>query len=168
MTGVQVLLVFLLVAGGLFTVVVPSLLNAAIGLAFTSVILSIYIYQLNAPLAAVFELSVCAGLITVVFVSAISLTRRSSAAEEAEEGHRHFVRFLPVLVITVLAAVLLLLADIQAVLPPAFQSFASLGAREALWEVRRFDVTGQLLIILAGVFGVVLLFKGWDRKETEK
>ena len=31
--------------------------------------------------------------------------------------------------------------------------------RETLWFVRRFDLIGQILIVLVGVFGVVVLFK---------
>jgi len=53
-----------------------DLLSAAISLAALSVALAIIFYRLNSPYAAVIELSVCAGLITALFVAAISLTRR--------------------------------------------------------------------------------------------
>ena len=54
-----------------------NLLFAAISLAALSAILAIVFYQLSSPYAAIFELSVCAGLITALFVSAISLTKRT-------------------------------------------------------------------------------------------
>ena len=37
--------------------------------------------------------------------------------------------------------------------------------RDVLWNVRRLDLVGQILIILAGVFGVVILFK--DPSDTK-
>ena len=39
-------------------------------------VLAILMFRLTRPSAAVFELSVCAGLIPVIFISAISLTQR--------------------------------------------------------------------------------------------
>jgi hypothetical protein len=30
---------------------------------------------------------------------------------------------------------------------------------DVLWVFRRFDLIGQILVILAGIFGVVVLFK---------
>ena len=166
MISLQHILLVLLVAAGVYTVVVPSLLQGAIGLALTSVILSIIIFQFNAPFAAMFELSVCAGLITVVFVSAISLTRRADIATEREDHARHLRRFRLLPLLVVLAGAGLLIVPLTAAIPTAFQTFASLGVREALWEVRRFDMTGQLLLILSGVFGVVVLFKSWNSGEA--
>ena len=61
---------------GLWTVMTRSLLKAALGLAVTSALIAVILFRLDSPLAAVIELSVCAGLITAVFVSAISLSRR--------------------------------------------------------------------------------------------
>lgn len=168
MTTLQTVLLVLLVLGALYAVMAPPLVHAAIGLAVTSIILSIIIFQLKSPFAAVFELSVCAGLITVIFVSAISLTRHLTAEEERIHAARHMRRSLALPVIVVAAAAALYFSNIYPSLPKAFQSFPSMGVREALWEIRRLDLTGQLLLVLAGVFGVVVLFKGWVQQEERK
>lgn len=68
-------LLFLLIIFSILAVEFRSLLGATISLGVASAILSIIFYVLNSPYVAVFELSVCAGLITVLFVTAISLTR---------------------------------------------------------------------------------------------
>ena len=47
--------------------------------------------------------------------------------------------------------------------PAAAQNF-----REVLWGERQFDLLGQILIILAGVFGVVVLFKHHTKDEPEE
>ncbi len=52
-----------------------NILFAAISLAGLSAGLAVIFYHLNSPYAAVIELSVCAGLITALFVAAISLTK---------------------------------------------------------------------------------------------
>ena len=76
-TAVNIVLFVAAIAAAVLAVRFNNLLFAAIALAALSAILAIMFYQLNSPYAAVFELSVCAGLITALFVSAISLTRRT-------------------------------------------------------------------------------------------
>ncbi len=52
-----------------------DLLHAAILLGVGSANLAIVFFIANAPIAAVFELVICAGLITVLFISTITLTQ---------------------------------------------------------------------------------------------
>jgi len=51
-----------------------DVLKGALALAVLSAILAAMFYRFGASYAAVFELSVCAGLITVLFVAVIALT----------------------------------------------------------------------------------------------
>jgi NADH:ubiquinone oxidoreductase subunit 6 (subunit J) len=69
-----VVLVITIVVLGL-AVVERDLLHSAILLGAGSATLAIIFFINTAPIAAVVELVVCAGLITVLFISAISLTR---------------------------------------------------------------------------------------------
>jgi NADH-quinone oxidoreductase subunit J len=142
-----------------WTVLSPGLMRSAFGLACLSVLATALIFMLGAELAAVFELSVCAGLITVVFVCTISMTQPASKIDHSHEAKRNPLRryaFLPALVLAAGAIVFLLTADLSvAPLPPA----AALGAREVLWGERRTDLLGQVVILLAGVLGVIVLFK---------
>lgn len=79
LAGVPIISIVLLIAVIVLAIMAVSfknLLSAAISLAALSAALAIIFYRLNSPYAAVIELSVCAGLITALFVAAISLTRR--------------------------------------------------------------------------------------------
>ena len=76
-TTVNIVLFVAAIVSAVLAVRFNNLLFAAISLAALSAVLAIMFYQLNSPYAAVFELSVCAGLITALFVSAISLTRKT-------------------------------------------------------------------------------------------
>jgi NADH-quinone oxidoreductase subunit J len=77
--------VILLIVVLIFTVLAvefKNLLRAAISLAIASGVLAVAFYQLDSPYAAVIELSVCAGLITVLFMTTISLTHEREDVEE--------------------------------------------------------------------------------------
>ncbi len=79
LAGVSVISIVLFIAVIVLAVMAvgfKDLLSAAISLAALSAALAIIFYRLSSPYAAVIELSVCAGLITALFVAAISLTRR--------------------------------------------------------------------------------------------
>jgi NADH-quinone oxidoreductase subunit J len=72
----SVVLFVAVIAFAIMAVSSKDLLLAALSLAALSAALAIIFYRLSSPYAAVIELSVCAGLITALFVAGISLTRR--------------------------------------------------------------------------------------------
>ncbi|MFH1477616.1 MAG: NADH-quinone oxidoreductase subunit J [Verrucomicrobiota bacterium] len=153
-----IVLLFLLLLMGIATVMTLDLLKSAIGLAVTSAILSFLLFRMDAPLAGVFELSVCAGLIIVVFINVISLTKPLTDAAARARDRSRVRRFicLPILIVILGGILYILRPQMDLPLPP---SSVVTDAREMLWNVRRMDLVGQILIILAGVFGVVILFK---------
>lgn len=74
MVNLIVLIVTIVVFG--LAVINKDLLQSAILLGAGSASLSLVFFINTAPIAAAVELVVCAGLITVLFISAISLTRK--------------------------------------------------------------------------------------------
>jgi NADH:ubiquinone oxidoreductase subunit 6 (subunit J) len=163
-TTVHSFLLGALVVSATWTVLTARLLRSAIGLALTSVILTILMFQLASPLAAVFELSVGAGLIAAIFISAISLTQRMTAQDQAvrrkERLHRYW--FLPLILLIVGAALLSIHFVLDVNLPaPAAEN----DVRIVLWKLRHLDLLGQIAILLAGAFGVVILFKEWKNGQ---
>lgn len=152
-----ILLTALLLAG-LWTVMTTRLLRSVIGLALVSVILSIIMFRLLSPIAAVFELSVCAGLISVIFVTTVSFTQRLSQEDVQVRRKERFARFwiLPLIIVPVF---ILLMKFSKPVAFRTPQVFNTEDVRYLLWNLRHLDLLGQIAIILAGVFGVVILFK---------
>ena len=163
----NILLLGLLIVAVLATVLSHELLQSAISLAVTSVVLAILMFRLDSPLAAVFELSICAGLITVIFISAISLTNteipKTTTASKPAIGRRFLkLAVLPLLMLLVGAAFFFLHGNLNITLPtPELQR----DVRTLLWSQRQLDLLGQIIIILAGVFGVVVLFKEKAKDE---
>lgn len=154
----------LLVVFGFYTVLSRSLIKMAIGLALVSATLTMVLFTMNSPLAAVFELSVCAGLITVVFVSVISLTEPASPKEQEQGEIRHYARFLPMVVLVLLAgwATASIFGDVTI---PVSRIFSGPDVRQALWNLRQTDIFGQLAVMFAGIYGVIVLFKGLKHDE---
>jgi NADH-quinone oxidoreductase subunit J len=56
-----------------------NLIKASISLGIGSALLSIVFFVLGAPIAAVFELSVCAGLVTILLLSAIGMLEKEES-----------------------------------------------------------------------------------------
>ena len=157
---IDLLLLLALVLAALVTVTVPRVLSSALALAATSAVLTMLMFRLGAPLAGVFELSVCVGLITVVFVSTISLTRPLKGRESMERDRSRLRRFaaLPVLLLAIAASLPARHFNVQAA-PPPLAAGPAADVRHVLWNERRFDLVGQILILLTGVYGVAVLFK---------
>jgi NADH-quinone oxidoreductase subunit J len=120
------------------------------------VILTIIMFHLRSPLAAVFELSVCAGLIPAIFISTIGLTARTMPDDLPALRRTKLKRYglLPVLLI--LAAVALS----QIALPQVAETkIIGASVRQVLWQQRQIDLIGQVVVLLAGAMGVVVLVK---------
>jgi len=160
---IELIVLFVLTLAAFWTIMTRSLIRSAIALALTSVILTIMMFRLDSWLAAAFELSVCAGLISVVFISTISLTEpltQEEVLQHMKDRLQRF-RFLPLLIIVVGLALLFLKVNWNVVMPaPEIEG----DVRKVLWNIRELDLLGQVIIILAGTFGVVVLFKEMGKK----
>ena len=84
----------LLVLASIGCCVFKDLLYVAISLATVSAILALVLFMFGANIAGVFELSVCAGLITVLFVSTVSLTKDSDRKVESRSAGYFVVLFV--------------------------------------------------------------------------
>jgi len=141
------------------------LLVSALWLAGASALAALMMYLLGAPEVAVIELSVGAGLVTVLFVFAINI-----AGEEN----------LPALSIVpkplawslIIATVLLLIwmnLDLMG-FNVVIQTPLGSQFHTALWNNRMLDVLLQMAIVFSGVLGVLGLLAeinpGKDKEET--
>lgn len=152
-------LIVTLVIAAVYTVMAARLIHSAIGLAITSAILAVIIFKLNSPLAAVFELSVCAGLISAIFISTISLTGRVSTQELPTRQKERFHRFGILPVIIIMAVVALTMIHIPQFILNLPAPPSENNVKVILWSRRLLDIFGQVVILLAGAFGVVTFFR---------
>jgi NADH:ubiquinone oxidoreductase subunit 6 (subunit J) len=158
---VQTVLLIGLVLLCVLAILLKDVLRSAIALAVASLLLGIIFFRLNAPYAAVFEISVVAGLITVLFILTIALTK---AGDEVRESKAANVVFPLVFAAFAIIDALVMKALLGKV--PALVGGAESGSfAEVLWRGRTFDLVGQIAVILAGVFAVLALFRKRDTHD---
>ena len=162
MSLILVLLIILIVTA-LMVVFSSKLLIGAISLALTSIMITILMFKLNSPIAAVFELSICAGLITVIFITTISFVKSETQEELIDSRKRRLKKYiyLPILVALAGYLVSVVIKPLSLKLPEIIQE-TNVG--NVLWDLRQVDLLGQAIVLLIGVFGIVVLFKEGQKK----
>jgi len=157
MTAIDMVLLGALVLSAMATVMTARLLRAVIALAVTSVFVALLMFRLNANIAAVFELSVCAGLIPAIFITSIGLTQRLTpeALAVRRKERLRTVWYLPLIVIV--AGIALSRVHIPLETAAALAPAPAGDVRSVLWALRHTDLLGQIVVLLGGVFGVAVL-----------
>jgi NADH-quinone oxidoreductase subunit J len=145
---------------GVMAIMLRSMTKSAIALAAASAMLSIVMYQLGSTWGALFEVSVCSGLVTVIFISAISLSNVEKKEVEKVYEDKKRMAFLPVALI-ICGVVLVVIAIAAKISLPAAPAVANTTdkLREVLWNNRQVDIWGQIIVMLTGSVAVVVLFR---------
>lgn len=123
------------------------LLAAAVWLAGVSALVSILCYRLGAPQVAAIELSIGAGLVTVLFVFAISISGEESI------GERPLVPGWLAGVVALAGAILLGLFFLPVI--PSGAPSSSQPLAEVMWGERTLDMYVQIVLIFSGVLGML-------------
>jgi uncharacterized MnhB-related membrane protein len=143
------LLILLATAFSIAAMRARRLLTSAIWLAGVSALLSVVFFLYGARQVAVIELSVGAGLVTVLFVFAISI-----AGDDIVETRPVLPRLL-FIVTSILFAILLG----WYILPASVNPFMATGTEgvlsDVLWRQRGLDVLVQVVLIFSGVLGLL-------------
>lgn len=154
--ALQILIVAVTLVCAVQALCARRLLVSALWLAGTSALVALMIYILGAPQVAVVELSVGAGLVTILFVFAINI------AGEENESPRNLIPKPLAWLLVVLSVILLAWFTIPRVFPaipvPSVMPFTQM-----LWDQRGLDMLLQVALIFTGVLGVVGLLV--DRKK---
>lgn len=153
----------LLFISGVMAVMFRSMIKSAIALAAASAALGIIMYELGGIWAALFEVSVCSGLVTVIFISAISLSNMDKEELEKVFDDKKRMALLPYILIAggVILTAVALTSGIS--LPAVNQAVkAASDLREILWNNRQADIWGQVIVLLTGAVAVVVLFRERD------
>ncbi len=161
MTDILIALALILCA--VQAVSAKKLLASALWLAGCSAMVALLLYRLGAPEIAVIELSVGAGLITILFVFAINIAGDEQIAS---------MPFVPPFVAWLLIAlsfgalIYLNLPLLNSVFPALSGSVPS-DATASIWNQRWLDTALQIALIFCGVLGVLSLIQDTVQKENE-
>ncbi|HSR46747.1 MAG TPA: hydrogenase subunit MbhD domain-containing protein [Anaerolineales bacterium] len=140
-------LAIVILASGFLAARARRLLASALWLAGTSALAAIFLYLLGAYEVAVIELSVGAGLVTVLLVFAINIAGEEKVGlpSVVPRGLAWLLCLAPLAVIGAL-----ILPQLTTVAPPAVAGFVNV-----LWQDRALDVIVQVVLIYAGVLGLL-------------
>jgi len=140
------------------------LLVSALWLAGTSALVAWLIYLLEAPELAVIELSVGAGLVTVLFVFAIHIAgEEPHALDQALGGKLPRPAAWGLTGLSIILLMVLILPGIGVRTSiPIFLPFA-----EVLWQQRGLDVLLQVALIFSGILGVLGLLAGSEQPDPD-
>jgi uncharacterized MnhB-related membrane protein len=142
------LLIVLAAIFGAFQVMrAKRLMVATLWLAVVSALVSLLLYLVGAPEVAVIELSVGAGLVTVLFVFAFSIVGEQTM-DEASIVPRVLVWVLVLLISFLLGWFSLPITTVTG--ESNLVSFA-----KTLWQQRGLDVLVQIMMIFSGVMGLL-------------
>ena len=157
----QTLVLALMLACAILAIAAKRLLISALWLAGCSALLAVSLSLMGAPEVGVIELSVGAGLVTVIFVFAISIA--------GEEPVVHSSLVPRPLAWVLVAAFLALLAwlTLPWILSPQ-TPVASLPVIGAVWQVRALDTLLQVVLIFCGVLGSLGLLSDPRKRERER
>ncbi len=161
--AVYVCLGFMLVFG-VVAIMSDGLITAAITLAVASAASGVLMYLLGATWAAVFEISVCSGLVAVIFISAISLSSGDKTKLPAEYQDSRRMKPLPAVLIVAGAALMLAAALTGFSVPSEGAAQTGLSFGETFWETRQADVWGQMIALITGTAAIVVFFKESENK----
>lgn len=124
-----------------------SLLISTLWLAVTSALVATILYVLGAPEVAVIELSVGAGLVTVLFVFAFSIVGEDTFDEKALVPKPLVWGMVTVVAILLSWFTFPEAGDVRTALEMPFS--------QVLWEQRALDVLAQIVLIFGGVVGLI-------------
>lgn len=155
----------LIVAGmlvcALMAIRASRLLFSAIWLAAASALVALLMFMLGAPEVAVIELSVGAGLVTVLFVFAINIA--------GEEG-TNLISTLPKPLTWISIFVFLILVGYFLI--PFFSGSLPSGEASSLstmlWENRSLDVALLTVLIFAGVLSIIGLISDETHQTSQE
>lgn len=148
---------------GVMAVMLHSMIKSAIALAAASAALGIIMYEFGSIWSALFEISVCSGLVTVIFISSISLSNTDKKDLEKVYKDKKRMAWLPITLI-ISGVVLVVAAMSSGTFLPSGAPVAKAAEdfREILWNNRQADIWGQIIVVLTGSVAVVVLFKERD------
>ena len=135
------------------------LILSTIWLACTSALLATMLYRLGATQVAVMELSVGAGLVTVLFVFAFSIVGEITQDPKGIVP-RPLVWGLSLGMVLLMGWFILPLTDSRS--PITLDTF-----RTILWDQRGLDVLAQIVLIFSGVIGLLGLLSEPQLKSSK-
>jgi multisubunit Na+/H+ antiporter MnhB subunit len=144
-----------LIASAFFAIYLKETLASVLSLTVMLTLLSLLYFSLNAPFAAIFQLTLGIGTSAIFLLAGDVLTKKSDAKTSSKQ-------LLLGVVVSILISVPVLLGT---EVTNTFTRSVSVSLSNALWELRSIDIIAQGLVILTVAIGVVFLLREERRRK---
>ena len=146
---------------GLQAIQSKKLSHSALWLAITSGLVSLLMYHLGAPQIAVIELSVGAGVVTILLVFAINIV-----GDEQEEKKPLVPKAIAILVVLgVMVLIGSTLLPVKELSIPVSETITQ-SLSEMMWQDRFLDTLLQIILVFTCVLGTLSLME--ERKKSKE
>lgn len=150
-TGLAVGLIF----AAFFAIYLKETLASVLSLTTLLTLLSLLYFSLDAPFAAIFQLTLGIGTSAIFLLAGDLLTKKS----DAKTSSKHIL--LGVVVSILISLPVLLGTEVT----ETFTRTVSVSISNALWELRSIDIVAQGLVVLTVALGVVFLLREERRRS---
>ena len=151
----ETILAISMVISAVFAIYLKETISSVLSLSTMMILLSLLYFNMNAPFAAIFQLSLGAGTSAIFLLAGDSLTKKSEATTSKKS----------LIVGLVFSAFLCVPVVIGTVIIQTVPQSVEFSLSTALWELRAIDVLAQGLVVLTTALGVVLLLKEERRQK---
>jgi NADH:ubiquinone oxidoreductase subunit 6 (subunit J) len=144
-----------LIFSAFFAMYLKETVASVLSLSSMLTLLSLLYFSLNAPFAAIFQLTLGIGTAAIFLLAGDTLTKKSEATTSSKQR-----------VLGLIASILLSIPVILGTeVTETFTRTVSLTLSDALWNLRSIDVIAQGLVILTVALGVAFLLREERRRS---
>ena len=144
-----------MIVSAVMAIYLKETVASVLSLSTLMLLLSLLYFNLNAPLAAIFQLALGAGTAAIFLLAGDTLTTDREATTSLK------TKFLAVIASVVLCVPML----IGTIETDSFIQTMEISLSETIWELRAIDVLAQGLVVLTAAIGVIILLREERRKK---
>ena len=144
-----------MITSAVFAIYLKETIASVLSLSTLMLLLALLYFNLNAPLAAIFQLALGAGTAAIFLLAGDSLTTDRDAKTSLK------TKFLA-LVASVVLCVPMLIGTVET---DYFIESMQISLSQTIWDLRAIDVLAQGLVVLTAAIGVIILLKEERRRK---
>ena len=144
-----------MIISAVFAIYLKETIASVLSLSTLMLLLSLLYFNLNAPLAAIFQLALGAGTAAIFLLAGDTLTTKRDAKTSQK------TQFFAIIASVVLCIPML----IGTVETDSFIQSMEISLSQAIWDLRAVDVLAQGLVVLAASIGVIILLREERRRK---
>ena len=144
-----------MIVSAVFAIYLKETIASVLSLSTLMLLLSLLYFNLNAPLAAIFQLALGAGTAAIFLLAGDTLTTKRDATTSLK------TKFLAVIASAVLCVPMI----VGTIETGSVIESMEISLSETLWDLRAIDILAQGLVVLTAAIGVIILLREERRRK---